>query len=119
MSTQTLRKLVRRAARATFSDELRDQIERSGLTPYALGKRADVDPGILSRFLSGRRGMTTDTIDRIAAALNLHLGTAVKSKGRPRRDALVGTADPELDQAEASGEIEGPDSTGDGEETTP
>jgi hypothetical protein len=87
MPPKTHRKpATRRATRATFSDELRDAIERSGLTPYALGKEAAVDPGILSRFLAGRRGMTTDTVDRITATLGLHLGAPARAKGRPRRD---------------------------------
>ena len=84
MAPKTLRTPPRRTARATFSDELRDAIERSDLTPYALGKAAGIDPGILSRFLAGRRGVTSDTIDRIAFALGLHLGTATRGKGRPR-----------------------------------
>ena len=84
-TTATRRPAPRRAARATFSDELRDAIEASDHTPYALGKAAGVDPGILSRFLAGRRGMTSDTIDRVAGALGLHLGAPARGRGRPRR----------------------------------
>ncbi len=69
MSTRTAPRPTRRPSRATFSDELRDAIERSGMTAYAVGRESGVDPGILSRFLAGRRGVTSDTIDRLAAAL--------------------------------------------------
>ena len=88
MASKTRHTQPRRTARATFSDELRNAIERSDLTPYALGKAAGIDPGILSRFLAGRRGVTSDTIDRIASTLGLHLGTATRGKGRPRSDKL-------------------------------
>ena len=59
----------RRAARATFIDELRDAIEASDLVPYVPGKAVGVDSGILSRPLAGHRGMTTDAVDWVAAAL--------------------------------------------------
>lgn len=119
MPTQTLRKPVRRAARATFSDELRDAIDRDGRSPYAISKAAGVDAGILSRFLSGQRGITSDTIDRLASALGLHLGTATRSKGRPRREAPgIDATNPELDvpddQAEDPGSITDPGEAGEG-----
>lgn len=78
-----------RAGRATFSAELRDAIERSGLTTYALGARANVDPGIISRFMRAERNLTTATVDRLATALGLHLAATVRAKGRPRRAAAA------------------------------
>ena len=85
----------RRAARATFSDELRDQIDRSGLTAYALGQSAGVDPGVISRFMREERGLTTATIDRLARALGLHLAAPIRAKGRPRKGtAIVTEQDP-------------------------
>jgi hypothetical protein len=109
MASKTLHTPPRRTARATFSDELRDAIERSDLTPYALGKAAAVDPGIISRFLAGRRGVTSDTIDRIASTLGLHLGTATRAKGRPRSEKLgtvPGLADaPEAEPTATTGEL--------------
>jgi transcriptional regulator with XRE-family HTH domain len=109
MASKTLQTPPRRTTRATFSDELRDAIERSDLTPYALGKAAGIDPGILSRFLAGRRGVTSDTIDRIASTLGLHLGTATRGKGRPRSEKLgtvPGLADaPEPESTATIGEL--------------
>lgn len=83
----TARPSPRRPTRTTFSDEIRDAIDRDGRTPYAIARDAQVDPGILSRFLAGKRSMTTDTLDRLAPALGLHLATATRGRGRPRAEA--------------------------------
>lgn len=68
-------------AARSLSDQLRDAIRDSGLSVREIGRRADVDPGQLHRFLGQERGLTTDTLDRIAAALGLRLVEAP----RPRR----------------------------------
>jgi hypothetical protein len=40
---------------------------------YALGKKANVSQGVISRFLGGERGLTLATAERLVMALNLHL----------------------------------------------
>ena len=57
----------------TISDQLRDAITASGLTHYAIGKAAGVDPGVISRFMVCDRTLRLETVDRIAAALGLRL----------------------------------------------
>jgi Helix-turn-helix domain len=57
----------------TISDRLRHAITASGLTHYAIGKAAGVDPGVISRFTTGERTLRLETVDRIAAALGLRL----------------------------------------------
>jgi plasmid maintenance system antidote protein VapI len=57
----------------TISDQLRAAIQNSGKTAYAVAKVAGVDPGVVQRFVKGERGLTLDTVDRLAAALNLEL----------------------------------------------
>lgn len=66
-----------------LSDQLRDAIRKSGWSIYRLSKESDVAPSVISRFLSGT-ALTTDTLDRIAAALGLRLakvrGSATKGR---------------------------------------
>lgn len=85
MSTRIAPRPPRRPARATFSDELRHAFERSGMTAHAVGRESGVDPGILSRSLAGRRGVTSNAIDRLAATLGWHLAAASRTRGPARR----------------------------------
>jgi predicted transcriptional regulator len=57
----------------TISDQLRAIIADSGKTAYAVGKLADVDPGVVQRFLTGERDLRVATLDKIAEALRLRL----------------------------------------------
>jgi transcriptional regulator with XRE-family HTH domain len=73
--------------RHTVSQQLRDVIDSRGLTPYAVAKLADVDPGVIARFASGQRDIRLQTLDRIAAALGLRLVEVGRSKARVPRPA--------------------------------
>lgn len=82
--TRTARPAPRSLARHTLSGQLRDVIESRGLSAYALGKLAEVDPGVVSRFLTGERDIRMETADRLAVALGLRLvelGGRVKGRG--------------------------------------
>jgi hypothetical protein len=57
----------------TINVQLKQAIAASGLTHYAIGKAAGVDPGVISRFTTGERTLRLETVDRIAAALGLRL----------------------------------------------
>ncbi len=48
-------------------------VKASDQTPYAIAKGAGVARSQLSRLLSGERGMTTDTIERLADYLGLRI----------------------------------------------
>lgn len=52
-----------------LSDALRKQIDASGLSCYAIAKAAGIAAPVLSRWLAGKRGITLETADKIAAAL--------------------------------------------------
>lgn len=52
---------------------LRAAIVNSGLTAYAVGKRAGLAPDMISRFVSGERGMRLRTAGKIAEVLGLEL----------------------------------------------
>ena len=65
-----------------LAHQLRQLIESRGLTAYAVGQLADVDPGVVKRFLTGTRDIRLDTAGRIATALGLRL---VEVAARPAR----------------------------------
>src|SRR4051812_43455385 len=66
----------------TISDQIRHALSlhvEGGVSIYRLGRMAGVDPSLISRFLSGRRGLTSPTLDRVAASLGLVLAPASSS----------------------------------------
>lgn len=66
------------------SDQLAAMIRASGMTPAALAAASGVAPSILSRFLRGQRGLNSDTIDRLAAALGGIRLETTRARGRTR-----------------------------------
>lgn len=72
------------ASAASFSESLRRLIERSGLSRYEIARQSGVSESSLSRFLSGERGLTTDSVDRLAAFLGLSLTVTRKRNGDKR-----------------------------------
>ena len=64
----------RRAKQAeTFSDQLRRRIAESGMSRNQICAAAEIDPSHLHRFVHGTGRLTNDTIDRLAAVLELRL----------------------------------------------
>lgn len=57
----------------SLSDQLKGIIKRRGLTAYAIAQAAELDASVVSRFLADERGLTTQSLDRIADALGLEL----------------------------------------------
>jgi plasmid maintenance system antidote protein VapI len=66
----------------TVSEQLRAAIIASGLSHNALAALTGVTQPAISRFVSGDRGLTTDSLDKLADFLGLSLSAA-----RPRRKA--------------------------------
>jgi plasmid maintenance system antidote protein VapI len=58
---------------ATLSQQLRELIGEAGPSVYELARDAGVDRSVLSRFLAGKRTITLETADRLAAVLKLRL----------------------------------------------
>jgi transcriptional regulator with XRE-family HTH domain len=56
-----------------FSQQLRQAIDRSGLSHYAICQATGINKGNLSRFMSGERGLSLESIDKIVAILDLKL----------------------------------------------
>jgi hypothetical protein len=61
-----------------LSDQLRQAIRRSEASCYVISKATRIDQGTLSKFLKGERGMSLESVDRIAAFLNLELRSKPK-----------------------------------------
>ena len=64
-----------RSRRPALSEQLRDIIENGPMTRYRIAKLSGVDASQLHRFVSGTGRLTTDSLDKIAAVLNLRLVT--------------------------------------------
>jgi plasmid maintenance system antidote protein VapI len=58
---------------ASLSEQLRELIGTAGPSVYELARDAGVDRSVLSRFLAGKRTITLETADRLAAVLKLRL----------------------------------------------
>lgn len=65
----------KRRRKSTVSDQIRQAIERSGQSRYAICKALDIDQGQLSKFMHGQRGLSLGVLDRLCAYLNLELRT--------------------------------------------
>ena len=65
---------------AKLVDAMRRAVETSGKTRYRIAKESGVSAGQLSRLVSGERGMTVDTIERLAEYLELEIRIAAKNK---------------------------------------
>lgn len=59
--------------RKTVCEQLKDAVEASGMTRYAIAKAAGVGQITLDRFMSGERDLRGATIDKLAEALGLEL----------------------------------------------
>ena len=76
---------IERVTGAPKPGDLVDVIDSRGLTPYAVAKLSDIDPGMVARFVSGERDLRLASVDRIAAALGLRLVEVGRAKGRAAR----------------------------------
>lgn len=70
---------------ARLVDAIRRAVEASGKSRYRIAKESGVSAGQLSRLVNGERGMTVDTIDRLADYLGLRITIEPKAKTRKGR----------------------------------
>ena len=54
-----------------FSDQLRAAIEGSGLSRYQLARETEVSESSLSRFVANGKGLSMDSLDKLAKFLRL------------------------------------------------
>lgn len=57
----------------TMTDQLRQAIDASGLTRYAIAKATGIDESALSKFYNGQRGINTNTLDKLGECLGLRI----------------------------------------------
>jgi transcriptional regulator with XRE-family HTH domain len=55
------------------TEQLRQAIRESGLTAYAVGKRAGIKPEMVARFVRRQRDVRAETLAKICAVLGLEL----------------------------------------------
>ena len=70
--------------RLSLSDELRQALERSGVSRYSIWQQTGIDQGSLSKFMDGERGLGMESIDKLADLLGLHICTADAKSRRPK-----------------------------------
>lgn len=63
-----------------LSEQLRQAILNAGETRYAISKATGIGQDVLSRFMSGERGLSFSVMDRLAE----YLGLELVSRRRPR-----------------------------------
>jgi plasmid maintenance system antidote protein VapI len=68
----------------TMTAQLRQAIDDSGLTRYAIAKATGIDESALSKFYNGQRGINTNTLDKLGECLGLRIvmGEKPEKKGR-------------------------------------
>ena len=63
-----------------LSDQIRKAVRTCGQTRYAIAKATGISQATLSRFVNGERGLPMNTLDTLAAYLDLNI-QAPKRKG--------------------------------------
>jgi transcriptional regulator with XRE-family HTH domain len=61
------------------TEQLKRIIRNCGMTRYQLAQRSGVAQAVLSNFMTGKRGMTTDTLDKLTPVLGLKMSAHPKS----------------------------------------
>lgn len=69
-------------AKTSVSDQLRRAVDAAGMSRNAICLEVDLDPATMSRFMSGRGGLSLETVDRIAELLELGLVAGKRKPGK-------------------------------------
>jgi hypothetical protein len=64
----------------TLTDEIRQAVDAAGVSRYRICKTLAIAESVLSRFMSCKAGLSLDTLDRLAALLDLHLASPKRPK---------------------------------------
>jgi transcriptional regulator with XRE-family HTH domain len=57
----------------TFSDQIRDSVDTSGVSRYRICKEIGISEATMSRFMNGKGGLSMASLDRLAALLGLEI----------------------------------------------
>ena len=66
-------------------DEIRDAIDASGKTRYRIAQESGIAESVLSRLMSGERGLSIDALERLADYLGLEITMRRKQRRRKGR----------------------------------
>ena len=66
-------------------DEIRDAIEASGKTRYRIAQESGIAESVLSRLMSGERGLSIDALETLADYLGLEFTMRPKRRQRKGR----------------------------------
>jgi transcriptional regulator with XRE-family HTH domain len=75
-----------------LSDQIREAITASCVTRYVLARQAGIPESAISRFMSGKLGLSTSTLDKIAEVLGLQVRVGIqevlipRKPGRPKKE---------------------------------
>ena len=70
---------------AKLVDAIRRAVETSGKTRYRIAKESGVSAGQLSRLVNGERGMSVETIEKLADYMGLRIKIEPKGKSAKGR----------------------------------
>lgn len=57
----------------TVSDQIREAIDESEMTRYRISAETGIPQAVLSRFMAGKSGISSGTIDKLAELLELEV----------------------------------------------
>ncbi len=80
-SVKALGRVVTMKKRAKLSDQVRQAVDSSGLTRYRIAKELGISEATMSRFMSGKGGLSMEYLDSLADLLHLDI-RAPKQKSR-------------------------------------
>ncbi len=66
-------------------DEIRNAIDASGKTRYRIAQESGIAESVLSRLMSGERGLSIDALERLADYLGLEITMRPKQRRRKGR----------------------------------
>ena len=72
---------VARKRQRTMSEHIRQLVDDSGMTRYAISMKTGIDQGTLSRFMAGS-GLSLDNLDKLADLFGWVI--AVRKKSKPK-----------------------------------
>ena len=71
------------ARRMSLSGQVRRAIDAAAATRYQIAKAAGVDHAVMSRFMANKVGLSTKTLDALAAVLDLRVTAGGPAKVLP------------------------------------
>jgi transcriptional regulator with XRE-family HTH domain len=69
--------------RLSLSDQIRQAVEASGMSRYRICKTLRVAESTMSRFMTGKGGLSMEVLDALADLLKLNITTARRRRKNP------------------------------------